>query len=166
MQRTQSFLLRYRAAAGEAAVGEASIHPASAFGNQLSLVGRRAKGPSMTIKFEGKPPFYLGIAEVASAHALDGERGRASYDLCPCVATKVRPGAVPRGDGRCQSIGGAVADCRENGRASKAARRLELFVFGTPLNWRSMQSRQAGKVYVASGVQKTISRANPGDTAC
>jgi hypothetical protein len=29
-----------------------------------------------------------------------------------------------------------------------------------------MQSRQAGKVYVASGVQKTISRANPGDTAC
>ena len=72
MQRTQSFLLRYRAAAGEAAVGEASIHPASAFGNQLSLVGRRAKGPSMTIKFEGKPPFYLGIAEVASAHALDG----------------------------------------------------------------------------------------------
>ena len=26
----------------------------------------------MTIKFEGKPPFYLGIAEVASAHALDG----------------------------------------------------------------------------------------------
>ena len=29
-------------------------------------------GPSMSIKFEGKPPFYLGIAEVASAHALDG----------------------------------------------------------------------------------------------
>jgi hypothetical protein len=26
----------------------------------------------MSIKFEGKPPFYLGIAEVASAHALDG----------------------------------------------------------------------------------------------
>ena len=26
----------------------------------------------MGIKFEGKPPFYLGIAEVASAHALDG----------------------------------------------------------------------------------------------
>src|SRR6188472_1301011 len=102
----QSFLLRYRAAAGEAAVGEASIHPASAFGNQLSLVGRRAKGPSMTIKFEGKPPFYLGIAEVASAHALDGS----VVDLSPCVATKVRPGAVPRGDGCCQSISGAAAD--------------------------------------------------------
>jgi kynureninase len=26
----------------------------------------------MGIKIEGKPPFYLGIAEVASAHALDG----------------------------------------------------------------------------------------------
>jgi hypothetical protein len=26
----------------------------------------------MSIKFEGKPPFYLGIVEVASAHALDG----------------------------------------------------------------------------------------------
>ena len=26
----------------------------------------------MTIKFEGKPPFYLGITEVASAHAPDG----------------------------------------------------------------------------------------------
>jgi hypothetical protein len=26
----------------------------------------------MSIKFEGKPPFYLGIAEVASAHVLDG----------------------------------------------------------------------------------------------
>ena len=26
----------------------------------------------MSIKFEGKPPFYLGTAEVASAHALDG----------------------------------------------------------------------------------------------
>ena len=26
----------------------------------------------MSIKFEGKPPFYLRIAEGASAHALDG----------------------------------------------------------------------------------------------
>jgi kynureninase len=26
----------------------------------------------MSVKFEGKPPFYLGIAEVASVHALDG----------------------------------------------------------------------------------------------
>ena len=37
-----------------------------------SLDGAKSKGPSMSIKFEGKPPFYLGIAEVASAHALDG----------------------------------------------------------------------------------------------
>ena len=34
--------------------------------------GAKFKGPSMSIKLEGKPPFYLGIAEVASAHALDG----------------------------------------------------------------------------------------------
>ncbi len=25
----------------------------------------------MSIKFEGEPPFYLGIAEAASAHVLD-----------------------------------------------------------------------------------------------
>ena len=36
-----------------------------------SLDGAKFKGPSMSVKFEGKPPFYLGIAEVASAHALD-----------------------------------------------------------------------------------------------
>jgi hypothetical protein len=34
--------------------------------------GTKFEGPSMSIKFEGKPPFYLGIGEVASAHALDG----------------------------------------------------------------------------------------------
>src|SRR5262245_41731301 len=28
--------------------------------------GAKSKGPSMSIKFEGKPPFYLGIAEVES----------------------------------------------------------------------------------------------------
>ena len=48
--------------------------------------------------------------------------------LSPCVATKIRPGAVPRGDGRCQSVGGAVADCGENGRALKPAKRLESVV--------------------------------------
>jgi hypothetical protein len=37
-----------------------------------SLDGAKSKGPSMSIKFEGKPPFYLGIVEMASAHALDG----------------------------------------------------------------------------------------------
>ena len=26
----------------------------------------------MSIRFVGNPPFYLGIADVASAHALDG----------------------------------------------------------------------------------------------
>ena len=52
-------------------VGAASIHPGS--GNPLSFAGgAKSRGPSMSIKFEGKPPFYLGIAEVASAHALDG----------------------------------------------------------------------------------------------
>jgi hypothetical protein len=34
--------------------------------------GVKLKGPQMGIKLEGKPPFHLGIAEVASAHALDG----------------------------------------------------------------------------------------------
>jgi hypothetical protein len=34
--------------------------------------GAKSKGRSMSIRFEGKPPFYLGIAEMASAHALDG----------------------------------------------------------------------------------------------
>jgi hypothetical protein len=37
----------------------------------------------MSIKFEGKPPFYLGMAAVASAHAHGRERGLASYDHCP-----------------------------------------------------------------------------------
>jgi hypothetical protein len=46
-------------------------HPVSEI-NYHSLDGAKSKGPSMGIKIEGKPPFYLGIAEVASAHALDG----------------------------------------------------------------------------------------------
>jgi hypothetical protein len=33
----------------------------------------------MSIKFEGKPPLYLGIAEVASAHALDGSVSQRSH---------------------------------------------------------------------------------------
>jgi kynureninase len=37
-----------------------------------SLDGAKFKRPSMSIKFDGEPPFYLGIAEVASVHALDG----------------------------------------------------------------------------------------------
>jgi hypothetical protein len=36
----------------------------------------------MSVKFEGKPPFYLGLAEGLSAHALHGSvRARASGDV-------------------------------------------------------------------------------------
>jgi hypothetical protein len=45
----------------------------------------------MSIKFEGKPPFYLGIAEVASAHALDG-----SVVLRATISVpELRPKSVP-----------------------------------------------------------------------
>ena len=45
----------------------------------------------MSIKFEGKPPFSLGIAEVASAHALDGSIVlRATISL-----PELRPKSVP-----------------------------------------------------------------------
>jgi hypothetical protein len=45
----------------------------------------------MSIKFEGKPPFYLGIAEVASAHALDRNVVlRATLSL-----PELRPKSVP-----------------------------------------------------------------------
>jgi hypothetical protein len=44
-----------------------------------------------SIKFEGKPPFYLRIAEVASAHALDG-----SVVLRATISTpELRPKSVP-----------------------------------------------------------------------
>jgi kynureninase len=55
------------------------------------LDGAKSKGPSMSIKFEGKPPFYLGIAEVASAHALDG-----SVVLRATISVpELRPKSVP-----------------------------------------------------------------------
>jgi len=90
-----------------------------------SLDGAKFQGPSMGIKIEGKPPFYLGIAEVASAHALDGSVILRATISAPESRRKSVQGAVHYADGRCQSIGRAVADCRENGRASKAARPLE-----------------------------------------
>jgi hypothetical protein len=49
------------------------------------------KGSSMSIKFEGKPPFYLGIAEVASAHALDGSLVLQATISVPAL----RPKSVP-----------------------------------------------------------------------
>jgi hypothetical protein len=56
-----------------------------------SVDGAKFKGPSMSIKFEGKPPFYLGIAEVASAHALDG-----SVVLRATISVpELRPKSVP-----------------------------------------------------------------------
>jgi kynureninase len=55
-------------------VGPASIQRAARQGNQLSFARRRQISGAIDegIKIEGKPPFYLGIAEVASAQALDG----------------------------------------------------------------------------------------------
>ena len=73
----QSFLLKCRRYADAAARALATV-VAAASGWRVSEIsdhlvdGAKSKGPSMSIKFEGKPPFYLGIAEVASAHALDG----------------------------------------------------------------------------------------------
>jgi hypothetical protein len=56
-----------------------------------SLDGAKFKGPPMSIKFEGKPPYYLGIAEVASAHALDG-----SVVLRATISVpELRPKSVP-----------------------------------------------------------------------
>jgi kynureninase len=45
----------------------------------------------MSIKFEGKPPYYLGIAEVASAHALDGSVVLRATISIP----ELRPKSVP-----------------------------------------------------------------------
>ena len=44
----------------------------------------------MSVKFEGKPPFYLGIAEVASAHALDG-----AWSCEPISLPEMRPKSAP-----------------------------------------------------------------------
>jgi hypothetical protein len=44
----------------------------------------------MSVKFEGKPPFYLGIAEVASADALHGSVLRATISV-----PELRPKSVP-----------------------------------------------------------------------
>ena len=95
MERTQSFLLKYRRYAvlqrGACDSGRCGIG-AAGLGNQLSFGGRaKSNGPSMSIKFEGKPPFYLGIAEVASAHALDGSVIlRATFSV-----PELRPKSVP-----------------------------------------------------------------------
>ena len=78
----------------------------------------------MSIKFEGKPPFYLGIAEVASAHALDG-----SVILQATISVpELRPKSVPVQFIVATDVAKALAEqlhWRENGRASRAAKRLE-----------------------------------------
>jgi hypothetical protein len=45
----------------------------------------------MSVKFEGMPPFYLGIVEVASAHALDGSVVLQATISIP----ELRPKSVP-----------------------------------------------------------------------
>ena len=92
----QSFLLKCRRYADAAARALATV-VAAASGWRVSEIsdhlvdGAKSKGPSMSIKFEGKPPFYLGIAEVASAHALDG-----SVVLRATISVpEMRPRSVP-----------------------------------------------------------------------
>jgi hypothetical protein len=48
-------------------------------------------GNQLSFAVEGKPPFYLGIAEVASAHALDGSVVLRSTISVP----ELRPKSVP-----------------------------------------------------------------------
>jgi hypothetical protein len=52
----------------------------------------------MSVKFEGKPPSYLGIAEVALAHALDGSVVLRATIFSPGATAKIRPSAVHPGD--------------------------------------------------------------------
>ena len=92
----QSFLLMYRRYAvlrrrrPTTVIGAASGWHISEI-SYHSVDGANSKGPSMSIKFEGKPPFYLGIAELASAHALDGSVVlRATVSL-----PEMRPKSVP-----------------------------------------------------------------------
>jgi hypothetical protein len=79
----------------------------------------------MSVKFEGKPPFYLGIAEVASAHALDGSVVLRATISVPELRPKSVSVQLILDNRRRQSTDKTIADCRENGRASKAARRLK-----------------------------------------
>jgi hypothetical protein len=91
------FLLKYRryarcCGAGACDMRGGSIDPSGRRVLEISyLDGATSKGPSMSIKFEGKPPFYLGIVEVASAHALDG-----SVVLRATISVpEMRPKSVP-----------------------------------------------------------------------
>jgi kynureninase len=74
--------------------GALSIDPSGRRASEIGYHwenGAKFKGQSMSIKFEGKPPFYLGIAEVASAHALDG-----SVVLRATISVpELRPKSVP-----------------------------------------------------------------------
>jgi hypothetical protein len=71
-----------------------SINPSGGASRKSAIVrlmGAKFKGPSMSIRFEGKPQFYLGIAEGLSAHSLDG-----SVVLRATIsAPELRPKSVP-----------------------------------------------------------------------
>ena len=93
----------------------------------------------MSIKFEGEPPFYLGIAETISAQALDG-----SVVLRVTISVpKLRPKSVPVRFIIATDVAKALAEqlpiAVRMAEISKAARPLELSVcaqpktcFGTP----------------------------------
>jgi hypothetical protein len=108
--------------------------------------GAKFMGLSMSIKFEGKPPFYLGIAEVASAHALDG-----SVVLRATISVpELRPKSVPVQFILAIDVAKALAEqlpSRENGRASKASRRLVPLHSGMTLcfgahGWKRVEDRR------------------------
>jgi hypothetical protein len=78
----------------------------------------------MSIKFEGEPPFYLGIAETASAHVLDTTVVVRLTVSAPEMRPKPRHSSIHGSVGSCESPSRAIADGRENGGDSQAALRL------------------------------------------
>ena len=86
----------------------------------------------MSIKFEGKPPFYLGIAELVSAQALDG-----SVVLRVTISVpELRPKSVPVQFIIATDVAKALAEqlpiAVRMAQTSKAARRLESSVCAQP----------------------------------
>ena len=103
-------------------------------GNQISFGGRRQiQGAINEHQIRRKAAILFGNSGSGVGSCAGRERDLASHDLCPLVATKIRPGAVYCADGRCQSVGGAFADCRENGRTAKSSKEARVSRNSGPL---------------------------------
>ena len=74
----------------------------------------------MGIKFEGEPPFDLGVVQTASAQVLDATVVVKSDRCCPDDTTKTRPSSAHDDGGTCKAISRAIGNCCDNGRASQA----------------------------------------------